>query len=77
MKERITTKSGSVYILDYKNKTWTRIKGKNAAPIRTDSGEFLDVEFTPFGLILTCPPIDSSTTFRFITTTPIASRETL
>lgn len=40
MKSRITTQSGSVYLLDTEAKTLTRTPGPNAAPVMHDGKPF-------------------------------------
>ena len=83
MKERIVTESGSVYIIDYDNKTWTREQGEGAATIRSDSGVFDSIQFPTYhtdsapSIWMICPPfsMESGAIGREIISTAIVSRE--
>lgn len=43
MNQKITTETGSVYIIDFENKKWERVNiTKDSGPLRTDGGSILN-----------------------------------
>lgn len=75
-RRRYTTKSGSIYTIDFDKKTWERTRGKDAAIIRTDSGEFIDFSILYGYIHMVCPPINPPF-LREITSTMITKVEDL
>jgi hypothetical protein len=86
MREKFITISGSEYIIDYDKKTWERKRGEDASIIRSDKGEFIEISFPALRMrdqlnsvyiSLVCPPYLKYGPSRYITSTPIVSREIL
>jgi hypothetical protein len=72
---QIKTESGSVYRIDTDDKTWERIEtGPYSGRLRSASGPYLfcdAMQVGSEGIKLTCPPVNPSTSFRFIYTSPV------
>jgi hypothetical protein len=76
----VTTKSGSRYFIDLEKKTWKKITdnvGLGDFPLRTSSGSFTWIGPICIGrpLTLLCPPINSLSLGRTITTNLVVSIE--
>jgi hypothetical protein len=82
MIEKIVTESGANYTIDYDKKTWFRLPSERSAEIRSDSGEFLKIDFPVVqgdsrqSIRLFCPPFNPPF-YRIILSTEIVSREVL
>ncbi len=80
MKKKVTTETGSIYIIDLTNKTWERIEmGVNSDPIRTNGGAILNnhplkMEIGESLNIITDKITDK---MRLISTSPVISIEDL
>lgn len=68
---RITTESGSVYIIDHEKKTWVRFRGPKAVQIRTDEGTFEKFDIKEECIVMLCPPYIDDGPPRLITSTQI------
>lgn len=70
----ITTESGSVYMIDTERRTWSRVKGRLASPIRVESGEYQEYSAVVGScMIIVCPSLTEGYTHRVITTSPVVS----
>lgn len=79
-RRRYTTESGSVYTIDFNNKTWERQQGKEAATLRSDSGKYYSFSIDNGIITMLCPPfIPKPGTFvpRLISSTLIVKVEDL
>lgn len=69
---RITTVSGSVYLIDPSNKQWSRVAGPSAAPLRTDGGEYYRLSaYLGRPLQILAAPLDPTCDIRWIRSTPV------
>lgn len=80
MKLKITTQSGSVYIIDPTAKTWERVHATAlSGTIRTTGGVF--EEMYPItvgnGLLMFCPPLEMNGPPRMIYTSNVTEIEPL
>lgn len=75
-RRRYTTQSGSVYTIDFEQKTWARQRGEDASVMRTDEGEFISFEIDGGIITMICPPINPPFP-RVITSTLIMKVEDL
>jgi hypothetical protein len=76
---KVTTRNGSVYRLDYENKTWERVgETSTSGALRTDGrGTWTEV-YLPgegFPLVISGPPVDPEMEMRQITTSPVTNIE--
>lgn len=57
---KVTTESGSIYLIDDQKKTWARTRGAGAEVMRSDDGEFFWRSSIVIGksMLLICPPFD-------------------
>jgi len=76
--KRVTTETGSVYLIDLENKTWERIQvGETSGRIRSDQGSILNAQ--PLRIIvgesmyIITDMINPAP--RFLTTSPVVSIE--
>lgn len=71
---RLRTYSGSLYSIDLVHRKWVRIRGKNAAPIRSNWGDFYSFSIDrDLCINLICPPFESeeNPVPRLIRSTPV------
>jgi hypothetical protein len=79
MRKKVTTTTGSIYVIDEKNKKWERISSTDqSGDIRTDSGNILNQNPINFvigkSIVIATDPFTSGT-IRFIGTSAIVSVE--
>lgn len=75
---KVTTRTGSVYIVDPDTKTWARVSSTGASgPIRTDGGEYIEMGRLSVGLPmnLIMEPLDPAMSGRLISTSTVVSIE--
>ena len=70
------TETGSIYRVNTLEKTWERLQKARqvgAQPLRTESGTYYEMSTIVGGqsVTLVCPPLNSSSGFRYITTSLI------
>lgn len=72
---KVTTESGSVYMLNPDKKTWSRVRGPEASIIRTDDGTYDELSVIEIGksMSLICPAITEGAAGRLIFTTLVVS----
>jgi hypothetical protein len=75
MKTKFRTESGSLYEIDYVNRTWARLQHNEAVSpfVRTPDGTFDNVPEIVVGrpVIITGPSLTPGGLFRIIQTTPV------
>lgn len=73
----VTTKNGSVYRIDYDNKTWERLsETENSGPVRTEGGPWDEVLLVEgFPMVIYGPPLDPKMDKRKITTSEVEKVE--
>jgi hypothetical protein len=76
MIKRYTTKSGSIYTIDFEKKTWHRLRGERAMHLRTDDGTFISFADTEY-IYMICLPINPIYDSRVIISTNIVKVEEL
>lgn len=79
-KVRVTTETGSIYLIDFENKTWERLnKTGESGPTRTESGDILNevplVIHIGQSINISTNKIDQSATIRLISTSKVISVE--
>jgi len=76
---RVTTYTGSVYVIDYEKKTWERVRETFlSGPVRTDGhGTWTRVALPGEGypMAIYGPPVDPAMDMRVITTSKVTSIE--
>jgi hypothetical protein len=75
---KVTTRTGSVYMVDPHTKTWPRVSSTEASgPIRTDGGEYIEMGKLSVGLPmnLIMQPLDPAMSGRLLSTSVVISIE--
>jgi hypothetical protein len=76
MIKKVTTETGSVYIIDLVNKTWKRMEmGANSGPLRTNGGTILNDQPLEVGEVMNIFTDKVTDKPRVIITSPIISIE--
>ena len=79
MRLRITTETGSTYLLDSTTMRWERIPTERSGKIRTESGEIRSWPVVEIGapLVVMTNPVEEGVEGRYIRTSPVTTIERL
>lgn len=67
------TASGSIYVINERDRTWFRTDNPDSPHLRTLKGEYIEYGPVQIGtrVVLVCPPLNEGSTHRVIFTTPV------